>query len=401
MNERERFIRAIEAEPEDDAVRLVFADWWEENGDSDRARFIRLQCEHHRLEAQLESEVETARQRELGQQIASLLKTHREEWTAGLPTWARENQFERGFLHIFQMTGKQFLDSAGAVRAIAPLDTLFLHLLEGREKAVFASEHLAGLSRLWVESARITDTGMAALTSSPHLRRLRRLGANRNRPLAEAKDANKLTDASAFALAETGNLPVLESLALGGYKKITLAGIQAIVESPRRAGLTALDLSEWPGGPEFATLFHGAGCRLDNLQELLLNNCRLGDEGVETLARADALRHLERLWLTQNKIGDRGVTALASSPHLSGLTDLDLWKNSLTDASVRAILASPHLRGLRTLELGQNSRITDAGARALLDDGRAWIQVGLDGTQVSSERKAQVAALGRHSPGRA
>jgi hypothetical protein len=240
---------------------------------------------------------------------------------------------------------------------------------------------------------------MAALTSSPYLQRLRRLGVNRNESLGDAKDANKLTDTSAIALAETDNLPSLQGLALGGYKKITLAGIQALAQSPRRAGLTALNLSDWPGGPAFAALLNGTDCRLHGLQELLLNNCKLGNEGVETLAGAAALRHLERLWLTQNKINDRGVAALAASPYLSGLADLDLWKNALTDASVQAILASPHLRGLRRLEIGENPRITDAAARAILDDGRAWGKVGLDGTQVSNDLKAQVAALCHRSPG--
>jgi uncharacterized protein (TIGR02996 family) len=399
MNEREQFIRAIEAEPGDDGVRLVFADWLEENGDLDRARFIRLQCECYRIDSGARPEAETGERKVLQRQIDDLLNAHREEWTAGLPAWARESEFERGFLHIIRMTGKQFLDSAGAVRAVAPLDALFLDHLQGREEAVLASEHLAGVSRLWVEGARLTDAGMTALTSSPHLGRLRRLGANRNSPLGDAKEANKLTDASCFALARTDNLPSLKGLALGGYKKVTLAGIRAIVQSPQRAGLTSLDLSEWPGGLEFAWLLHEAACRLHSLEELLLNNCRLGDAGVATLARAGALRHLRRLWLTQNTVCDRGAAALASSPHLSGLIDLDLWKNALTDASVRTILASPHLRGLRTLQLGENPRITDAAARAILDDGRGWVKVGLNGTQVSSDLKAQVAALCRRSPG--
>ncbi|MBY0230983.1 MAG: TIGR02996 domain-containing protein, partial [Gemmataceae bacterium] len=38
------FLEAILADPHDDAHRLVYADWLEENGDEARARFIRLQC---------------------------------------------------------------------------------------------------------------------------------------------------------------------------------------------------------------------------------------------------------------------------------------------------------------------------------------------------------------------
>ena len=37
------FLRTILASPEDDAPRLVYADWLDENGDPDRAEFIRLQ----------------------------------------------------------------------------------------------------------------------------------------------------------------------------------------------------------------------------------------------------------------------------------------------------------------------------------------------------------------------
>jgi uncharacterized protein (TIGR02996 family) len=39
----EPFLSAICAAPDDDTPRLVFADWLQENGDPDRAEFIRLQ----------------------------------------------------------------------------------------------------------------------------------------------------------------------------------------------------------------------------------------------------------------------------------------------------------------------------------------------------------------------
>lgn len=43
------FIRAIIGNPDDDAPRLVFADWLEERGESERAEFIRVQIELARL----------------------------------------------------------------------------------------------------------------------------------------------------------------------------------------------------------------------------------------------------------------------------------------------------------------------------------------------------------------
>ncbi len=389
MDERQRFLRAIEAEP-DDAPRLVFADWLEDHGDADRGRFIRLQCEHHRLK-EATPRGEPARLRQLMQEIDGLLERHREEWTAGLPAWARKEGFERGFLHVWNLTGKQFLEGAGLVRAVAPLDTLFLRLLKGREGAVFASEHLGGLSRLWVQEAQLTDAGVRALTSSPHLGRVRKLGLART-TLGPSEDVNRLTDASAVALAEADNLPALTDLELSGYRKITVAGARAIVTSARRAGLTALDLSGGAGGPPVAALFRDRACRLRGLERLHLNDLKLGEAGAEALAGAAALRPLRVLWLTQNKIGDRGAAHLAASPHFTELTELDLWKNGLSDAGVRALLASPALRGVRELELGENPKVTDAGARAILEDGRAWQKVGLAGTQVSSALQEQVAA---------
>jgi uncharacterized protein (TIGR02996 family) len=156
MNEREQWLRLIEADPEDDTVRLVLADWLEEHGEEDRARFIRLQR-------------------------------------------------------------VRFVEDAAAIRAVAPLDTLRLRLLKGWEKAVLASEQLSGVSRLWVYAAQLADAGILSLAANPHLRRLRKLDTSRELfPGDNDKHANKLTDASAVALARTRNLPALVSLDLNG-----------------------------------------------------------------------------------------------------------------------------------------------------------------------------------------
>ena len=40
---------AILADPDDDTVRLAYADWLDENGQSERAEFIRVQIELARL----------------------------------------------------------------------------------------------------------------------------------------------------------------------------------------------------------------------------------------------------------------------------------------------------------------------------------------------------------------
>lgn len=49
MTDRDALLQAVIAEPDDDAPRLVFADWCDENGQSERAELIRRQCEAYRL----------------------------------------------------------------------------------------------------------------------------------------------------------------------------------------------------------------------------------------------------------------------------------------------------------------------------------------------------------------
>ena len=45
MTERDAFLQAILEKPDDDAPRLIFADWLEEYGEPERADLIRVQCE--------------------------------------------------------------------------------------------------------------------------------------------------------------------------------------------------------------------------------------------------------------------------------------------------------------------------------------------------------------------
>lgn len=49
MSDREALLAAIKAFPENDAPRLIYADWLDEHGESERAEFIRVQVELWRL----------------------------------------------------------------------------------------------------------------------------------------------------------------------------------------------------------------------------------------------------------------------------------------------------------------------------------------------------------------
>src|SRR5437868_6707171 len=50
MPTEEAFVQAIIADPDDDAPRLIYADWLDEQGESERAEFIRVQVALARMD---------------------------------------------------------------------------------------------------------------------------------------------------------------------------------------------------------------------------------------------------------------------------------------------------------------------------------------------------------------
>jgi uncharacterized protein (TIGR02996 family) len=92
MSEDEAFLRAIWAEPDDDGPRLVYADWLEENGQPQRAEFIRVQCELGR------PGVASARRKRLRIREQELLEAHRRQWLGKLRRSPLPWVFHRGFV---------------------------------------------------------------------------------------------------------------------------------------------------------------------------------------------------------------------------------------------------------------------------------------------------------------
>src|SRR5262245_13423738 len=89
---QDAMLRAIVDSPDDDRPRLLYADWLEEQGDPERADFIRVQCS---LASLAESD---PRRPELRQREAALLNQFGWVWAEELGTQISEWQFRRGFV---------------------------------------------------------------------------------------------------------------------------------------------------------------------------------------------------------------------------------------------------------------------------------------------------------------
>jgi uncharacterized protein (TIGR02996 family) len=89
------FLEAITDAPEDDAPRLVFADWLQEHGDEHdaaRGEYLRLECEVARLPAG------DPRRAELTTRASGLWQAHREAWTGALRPMGQVGVSGRGSL---------------------------------------------------------------------------------------------------------------------------------------------------------------------------------------------------------------------------------------------------------------------------------------------------------------
>lgn len=125
------FLTAVIDSPEDDDTRLIYADWLEDQGDSARAEFIRLQCSLAGLDkADPQFEVTPQRCQELH---TTVIHT----WAQLMPAEIRRycyrpsGHFERGFLtalhlRITQQDGEHFARHANLLFAHAPVQRLRL-----------------------------------------------------------------------------------------------------------------------------------------------------------------------------------------------------------------------------------------------------------------------------------
>lgn len=111
-------LAAVLAEPDQDATRLIYADFLEERqgkGDAERAEFIRVQCEL----AQHFDEYEHAPRAEgLHQRERELLDTNT---FADFPAYVRDWWFQRGFVHRVCCDALDFLQNMTVLFAVHPL----------------------------------------------------------------------------------------------------------------------------------------------------------------------------------------------------------------------------------------------------------------------------------------
>lgn len=114
MTHEDAFLQAIVEEPDDDAMRLIFADWLDEH-DSPRGEFIRAQCEILQLPPQ------HPRRRQLHTRAVQLFRQHAQEWVGPLRPFLLRCLFRRGFVESATVRGRVFIRQPQRLFHLTPL----------------------------------------------------------------------------------------------------------------------------------------------------------------------------------------------------------------------------------------------------------------------------------------
>jgi uncharacterized protein (TIGR02996 family) len=408
MSLHEAFLQAIREAPQDDTPRLIYADYLDDNGDSDRAAFIRAQCRLAHLE---NSTPEAAL---LRGQAVSLLREHWEEWVDPVgsflgPNASRHgehvlrgpfrpgclNRFKRGFIESLSLDVEQFVAHWATLARHMPLVDLRLWGA-GRGLEAFASlPYLRGVAFLHFRDyfdAPLTSAGAQVLADSPHLSYLRGLylyensihdegvaaitGASWVENLESLNLSNTATTPVALMTLAAARMPRLQDLCFGDNSVcdrglvylanaawfgqlrildlhdalIEEPGIEAFAAAPHHSALGMLDLSRNTIGPGGGRLLAGATI-LKTVTALNLARCDLGDTGVEALASSPRLQSLRRLSLDENQLTARALEAIAASPNLPRLELLSIHGNHFSAGAVAGLIPSPRLPQLRWLHV--------------------------------------------------
>src|SRR5262245_34784394 len=175
-DERAVLIAAIREAPDDDAPRLVFADWLEERGDEAsgaRAEFIRVQLQRANLP------IEDERHSELQARELRLLKRWAGVW-CGSHFGFKKVRFRRGLIEFVHLHLTHFLHHRRQLLALEPVRDV---RLTGWHRASEDLVRRVAACEEWrdIETLRIHHQGphkdprgeVVTLLESPHLTRLR------------------------------------------------------------------------------------------------------------------------------------------------------------------------------------------------------------------------------------
>ena len=318
-------IAAILAAPDDDAPRLVYADWLMERGDP-RGELIALQCRPALFEG------------DVFERAWRLEHAHGAAWQQPIRALAREPgplHFTRGFIERIQLDAADWIRHSEALCALTPLREIELRKVEVLAAAL-AAPGMQRIRSLEVRGQKLDGARLGDLARVPPLPQLESLA------LLECGLAGSAVHALAELRAAPRALYLDRNPAAGG-------ALSELLQSPFAARLERLSTEYVSLRPHDVT----AIARLAALRVLSVDHSELAGPAVAQIARAVPLAELSAA--ATRDVDDTTLEALG---HHGSLHVLRMPRSALriTPPAMRALLAA--LPELRTLDL------RDCGLRA-------------------------------------
>lgn len=344
-------LQEILKDPAADPPRLVYADHLEQEGDLDRANFIRDQVRRASLPA-WEAQAVT-----LELQERAAIDKHGIKWRSKLPPLdgVRWGGFSRGFVGSVGLTGLAALNQLDEVRRASPVHSLTmgwpggaklpkLPAIDGIDELVLTGTVMAPEALKWLASCPLLSTlktlhfvdslmrtGLPHLLKSTHLRKLQALRI----PL------HLLGNAGVSKLAAATTVPALVELDLsvgedegGGF------GSGRHYSTPPVTSKSILELAAWE--------VYGRIHTLD------LSGAKLGAQGLLMLLATQHSKALKKLAIRGIKDSDwdmdDSLGAFKSGP-AGTLEELDISDNDLDPEAAHYLAEAKALRELKVLRL--------------------------------------------------
>lgn len=403
--------------PADDTSRLILADWLEENGQPQRAEYVRLQLLSkgnvypNWYPGQVVDKARELRLQKKNVRLWTNASLHDgTDWfhfdnNAGGPA----GRFERGTIRLYcaltelpsvferlpnnAIPWLEHLDFGGFEKTDALETVLRMPEMHAFTSFGVSSAEAAEAGPVpdvdWLDQKHIRSLDLNGNGTGPVCSRLATASALRPFKLSVSPDPNDtegwrslmnspvLSEVRSYSNSVLADSPVLATLAraphLARLERLSLdlfdfyysaESLTALFNSPNLTNLADLRVIGFSGP------VHGIGPAIAEskvirkLQTLDLGFNVVSTEDAVVLACSPALDNLRSLSFSSGAITDAGVVALADSPHLCRLEILDLSCTGISDVALTAIANSPNLRKLRRLYVCRCA-FTERGVRAL------------------------------------
>jgi uncharacterized protein (TIGR02996 family) len=241
VSDRDAFLAAIHDAPDDDAPRLVFADWLEENGEPERAEFIRVQVEMRR---------ERERHDRITPRLDELFLRQKEIFARPWGDVARGcgadaiSHYSRGFPNYLRVTATQFVELGPNIGIwIGPQTRIGLYECAGMTNRLSNERSLRHVRFLVIgrghEQSPHRDEDLEAFFASPHLANLRELEIRPPSRSFRDPPPQPLSARTAIAIASATSLTALERLDVSGIP-IRGDGVAALARASHLVTLRTL-----------------------------------------------------------------------------------------------------------------------------------------------------------------